>query len=132
MITHINEFDMSREKAGHTVTPEWPPTTGTTTSGDLERSPIASATKVDARTTSNVVTPNSLSKISADLPGTGARLPLGVENSSLLEDLSNNGDGRIDRIRNNENKCFGSCRRNTNGQIMDDTSIDLLTVRSPV
>ena len=52
---------MAREKDEDTVTPEWPPTTGTTISGDLERSPIVSATKVDARTTSNVVTPNILS-----------------------------------------------------------------------
>ena len=120
---------MAREKAELTVTPEWPPTTGTTISGDLDRSPMVSATKVDARTTSNVVTPNSLSKnISADIPDTEARVPLRIENSSFLEDLSNNGDGGIDRIRNNENKCLGSCRGDTNGQIMDDTSIDLLTV----
>jgi hypothetical protein len=71
--------------------------------------------------------------ISADLPGAEARVvPLRVENSSFLEDLSNNGDGGIDRIRNNENKCFRSCRGDTNGQIIDDTSIDLLTVRSLV
>ena len=62
MITQINKVDMAREKAEHAVTPEWPPITGTTISDDLERSPIVSATKVDARTTSNVVTPNSLSK----------------------------------------------------------------------
>jgi hypothetical protein len=71
-------------------------------------------------------------KISADLPGAEARVPLRVENSSFLEDLSNNGDGGIDRIRNNENKCFRSCRGDANGQIMDDTSIDLLMVRSLV
>jgi hypothetical protein len=68
--------------------------------------------------------------ISADLPGTEARIPLRVENSSFLENLGNNGDGGIDRIRNNENKCLRSCRGDTNGQIMDDASIDLLTVRS--
>ena len=62
VITAYKQADKAREKAEHTVTPEWPPTTGTTTSGDLERSPIVSATKEDARTTSNVVTPNSLSK----------------------------------------------------------------------
>lgn len=71
-------------------------------------------------------------KISADLHRIEARIPLRVENSSFLEDLSNNGDGGIDRIRNNENKCFRSCRGDTNGQIIDDTSIDLLTVRSLV
>ena len=71
-------------------------------------------------------------RISADLSGTEARIPLRVENSSFLEDLSNNGDGRIDGIRNNENECLRSCRGDANGQIMDDASIDLLTVRSLV
>lgn len=68
--------------------------------------------------------------ISVNLPGTEARVPLRVENSSFLEDLSNNGDSGIDRIRNNEYECFRSCRGDTNGQIIDDTSIDLLSVRS--
>ena len=71
-------------------------------------------------------------KISADLLGTEAIVPLRVENSSFLEDLSNNGNGGVDRIRNNENKCLRSCRGDTNGQIMDDTSIDLPTIRSLV
>jgi hypothetical protein len=70
--------------------------------------------------------------ISADLPGTEARVPLRVEDSSFLEDLSNNGDGGIDGIRNDENECLRSCRGDTNSQIIDDTSIDLLTVRSLV
>jgi hypothetical protein len=61
VITRINKVDVAREQVEHTVTPEWPPTTGTTISGDLERSLLTSATKVDARTTSNVVTPNRLS-----------------------------------------------------------------------
>ena len=61
-----------------------------------------------------------------------ARVPLRIENSSFLEDLSNDGDGRIYGIRNDENKCLGSCRGNTKGQIVDDTSIDLLPVRSLV
>jgi hypothetical protein len=61
-----------------------------------------------------------------------AGVPLRIENSSFLEDLSNDGDGRIYGIRNDENKCLGSCRGNTKGQIMDDTSIDLLLVRSLV
>jgi len=43
-----------------TVTPLCPPTTGTTTSEDKARLPIFSATKVDARTTSRVVTPKRL------------------------------------------------------------------------
>lgn len=44
-----------------TVTPLCPPTTGTVIEGALLRSPRTSATNVDARTTSSVVTPKSLS-----------------------------------------------------------------------
>ncbi len=40
------------------VTPAWPPTTGTSTSWTAR--PLASATKVLARTTSSVVTPSTL------------------------------------------------------------------------
>src|SRR5260221_12928971 len=36
---HIRKVDIVRGRAQHTVTPEWPPTTGTTTLVDLERSP---------------------------------------------------------------------------------------------
>ena len=67
--------------------------------------------------------------ISVYFLGTEANVPLRVENSSFLKDLSNNGDGGIDRIRNNENKCLRGGRGDTDGQIMDDTGIDLLTVR---
>jgi len=50
-----NNFDLRL-----TVTPLCPPTTGTTTSEDKAGLPIFSATKVDARTTSRVVTPKRL------------------------------------------------------------------------
>jgi len=50
-----NSFDIRL-----TVTPLCPPTTGTTTSEDKAGLPIFSATKVDARTTSRVVTPKRL------------------------------------------------------------------------
>ncbi len=48
----ISEDNMRRRRGEHTVTPEWPPTTGTT-SVDLERSPDnISDEGVDVRTTS--------------------------------------------------------------------------------
>lgn len=43
-----------------TVIPLWPPITGTMTAGAIDRSLWISETKVEARTTSNVVTPKSL------------------------------------------------------------------------
>lgn len=43
-----------------TVTPLCPPMTGMVTEGAKEGSPSFSATKVEARTTSRVVTPKSL------------------------------------------------------------------------
>lgn len=48
------------ERRGTIVTPLWPPTTGTATDFERLRSPRISATNVEARTTSRVVTPNSL------------------------------------------------------------------------
>jgi hypothetical protein len=57
-------------------------------------------------------------------------IPLRVEDASFLEDLGNDGDGGVDGIGDDEDKCLRSCRCDTNGQIMDDAGIDLLTVRS--
>jgi hypothetical protein len=57
-------------------------------------------------------------------------IPFRVEDASFFEDLSNDGHGRVDGIGDDKYKCLRSCRCNTNGQIMDDASIDLLMVRS--
>ena len=46
------------ESSGRMVMPAWPPMTGTLTS--FGSTPAASATNASARTTSSVVTPNSL------------------------------------------------------------------------
>ncbi len=46
------------ESRGRMVTPAWPPITGTETASGA--SPMASATKVFARSTSSFVTPSSL------------------------------------------------------------------------
>lgn len=34
--------------------------------------------------------------------------PLGVKDTSLLEDLSNNGDGRVDRVGNDQDVRLGA------------------------
>ena len=109
-----------------TVTPLWPPTTGTTTSLDKERSPTISATKVDARTTSKVVTPKRLSRYwltgssSADI-----NIPIGIVNASLLEHLRDNRNGRVNWVRDHEDECLGSICGDPNCKISDDSSVDL-------
>ena len=76
------------------MTPLWPPITGTLIEEDLERSPRTSATKVEARTTSKVVTPKSLRNTLCECQFNNELLvvPLGVEHVVLLEYFSNDGD----------------------------------------
>jgi hypothetical protein len=47
-------------------------------------------------------------------------IPLRVKLPSFLEDLSNNGDGRIEGFKSDDNRCLMSCRSNNKGQMMDD------------
>jgi hypothetical protein len=93
---------------------------------------MISATKVEARTTSNVVTPNSLvwERSGINLPAYVSEVPSRFEDTLFPEDLSNDGNSRIDWVGDDENKCPGRCCGNTNGEIMNDASIDLLTVSS--
>ena len=109
------------------MTPEWPPTTGTTTSLDRERSPRISETKVEARTTSRVVTPNRLVNVRQSKGDYRVviHLPLGVESTKLLEDLSNDRDGRVDGVGDHKNERIGRALRDAGRQILDDTSVDL-------
>jgi hemin uptake protein HemP len=109
-----------------TVTPLWPPTTGTTTSLDKERSPTISATKVDARTTSKVVTPKRLSRCwLTGSRATDTNLPLGIINTGLLEHLCDNRNGRINWVRDHEDECLGSSCGDPICKISDDSSVDL-------
>jgi hypothetical protein len=48
------------ERMGRIVIPEWPPSTGTVVVEHASGVPLASATKVEARTTSRVVIPKIL------------------------------------------------------------------------
>ena len=109
-----------------TVTPLCPPTTGMTTFVAYDRSPKSSATKVEARTTSNVVTPNILSDdITCINPLRKENPPLGVVNTMLFEHLRNDGHSRIDRVRNDKHKGLGCDFGNSCCQISHDATIDL-------
>ena len=60
---------------------------------------------------------------------TRQKSPLRVEDSVLLEDLSDDGDSRVDRVRDNEDECLRSMLRDAGGEVADDTCIDLCAVR---
>lgn len=111
-----------------TVTPLCPPMTGTTTSLERERSPWISETKVEARTTSRVVTPKRLIT-NEDLYGVCSVLhsPLGVKDTKFLEYFSHNWDGRIDGVRDNKHESLRCGGRDSSSKILDDTSVDLDT-----
>lgn len=56
--------------------------------------------------------------------------PLGVVDTLLLQDLGNNGDGRVDWVADDENKCLGSIGGNTNGNVSDNGGVDVEEVVS--
>ena len=59
-------------------------------------------------------------------------IPLRVNLLSFLEDLSKDGDGRIEEIKGDDNRCLMSCRSNNEGRMMDYTSINLMAARAIV
>lgn len=54
-------------------------------------------------------------------------IPLGVKDTVLLEDLSNDRDSRVDRVGDDKDKCLGGSLCDTSGKISDDTGVDLVT-----
>ena len=56
-------------------------------------------------------------------------VPLGVENAMFLEDLSYDGDCRVDGVGDDKDECLGTGCGDTNGQVVNDAGVDLLTVR---
>ncbi len=50
---------------------------------------------------------------------------LRVVHALLLEHLGNNGDGRVDRVRDDEDESFGRVLGDSNGNVADDTGVDL-------
>jgi hypothetical protein len=87
---------LRRNISGQTVTPLWPPTTGTATSLARDSFPRISATNVDARTTSSVVTPKILfcdNQNAQYLPYSAIGcVPFGIIHTVLLEHFSYDGD----------------------------------------
>lgn len=51
---------------------------------------------------------------------------LGVKDTVFLEDLGDDGDGRVDWVRDDEDEGFGCCGGDTCGEIADDASVDLI------
>jgi hypothetical protein len=91
---------------------------------------MISATKVEARTTSNVVTPNNLreDKCLINIEGLATApvcQPLGIKDTMLLEDFGDDWDGGVYWIRDDEDKRFGSRSCDSGCQITDDACIDL-------
>lgn len=53
-------------------------------------------------------------------------VPLGIENTEFLEDLSNDGNGRVNRVGDDQYEGFGSSGRDSSGKIFDNAGIDLM------
>jgi hypothetical protein len=116
------------------VCPACPPTTGMTYLPASVGSPTTLATKVEARKQSKVVTPNNLWRdiialieypIEANACG---RLPLGVEDSLLLQYLGKDGDSGVDRVGNDQDESLRTSLSDRFGQSGTDSSVDLKSV----
>ena len=90
---------------------------------------MVSATNVDARTTSSVVTPNSLRNTASISHRRYAAYfccePFRIKDAVLFEDFGNNRDCGIDRIRDDKDSSLGTGSRNARGKIAYDPRIDL-------
>jgi hypothetical protein len=107
------------------VTPECPPTTVTSISlGSLF---LISPRNRDDRTTSRVVTPNSLPSAPVDNDRISDSL-LGVKDTLLLVDLGPDGDGRVDGVGNDTNVGVGAVLGTSESQISDDRSVGVLHI----
>jgi hypothetical protein len=95
--------------------------------GDKERSPRVSATKVDARTTSNVVTPKILQSTHVEMYMGEVRVckPFRVENAILLENFHYDGNSRVDRVGDDQYKRVWCCLSNSSREVTDNSGIDL-------
>lgn len=59
----------------------------------------------------------------------GCVLPLGVENTLLLEDFGDDRDGGVDWVGDDENERLGGGRGDACGQVSDDACVDLQRVK---
>ena len=98
--------------------------------GASDRFSSFSATKVEARTTSSVVTPKSLKqgsvRITHVIMGVCPIAPLRVENTVLFEDFGDNWNGGVDRVRDHEDESLWATQGDSGSKIADDTSVDLM------
>lgn len=56
-------------------------------------------------------------------------IPLGIEDTVLLEDFSDNWNSRVDRVRNHENESLGTVHGDPGSKIANDTGVDLTSKR---
>lgn len=52
-------------------------------------------------------------------------IPLGVVDTMFLEHLSDDGDGRVDRVGDDEDERFGGGCCDSGGKVFHDSSVDL-------
>lgn len=94
-----------------------------------------SATNVDARTTSRVVTPKILRKRFVNKPCFDvicAYAPLRIEDTMLLEDFGDNRDSRVYRVGDHKNKSLWCILCDTGSEVTNDTSVDLKEIISDI
>ena len=96
---------------------------------ERERSPRISATKVEARTTSRVVTPKRLIYIRMrGIFRDDLTIPFRVKHTEFLEDLSEDGDGRVYRVGDDQDEGLGGRGGDSRGKIFDNSGVDLTHV----
>ena len=59
-------------------------------------------------------------------------IPLWIEDTVLLQDLGNNWNSRVDRVRNHKNESLRARFGDPGGKITDDASVDLKSKRVSV
>jgi len=107
------------------VTPECPPTTVTSMSlGSLF---LISPRNREDRTTSRVVTPNSLQSVFGYMNDTCDSL-LGVKDTLLLVDLGPDGNGRVDGVGNDTDVSVRAVFGTGNSQISDNRGVGVLSI----
>ena len=60
-----------------------------------------------------------------NIEGGDTEEPLGVEYTSLLEDLGGDGNGRVDRVGDDKHECFWAVLGNALDETLHDTGVDL-------
>ena len=104
------------------MTPPWPPTTGTEITEVKEWSPRISATKVEARITSKMVTPNSLKRCQDVNLEYGEDELFQIKDTVFFEHFCHDWEGRVDRVEMTRAKAFGAVLV---ARSLNNSSVDL-------